>query len=119
MAYDLVHSGLKPAGASASKQSNRERVLSLRAKGLTQVEIAAALGVSRQAVSKAVKKIAKIIDARTVEQYLDPATGEVAGAKRYAVQARQLRSKKFSDQEIASRLGLFKHTVNVLLKNEV
>lgn len=54
-AYALVHSRLRPLGAR--RPGLRERVFSLHARGLRQAEIACELGVSRQAVSKALKNL--------------------------------------------------------------
>lgn len=117
-AYDLVHSGLRSPDLPLGKLSHRELVLSMHAKGLRQVEIAGALGVSRQAVSKTLKKIVSAIGARTSEECLDPRTGEIVGADGFVAQALQLRRKGLSDREIADRLGLFKHTIQVMLASD-
>ncbi len=77
LAYDQVHARIGTRGVSKSGYGTRETAALLKSKGLNQSEIARHMGISRQAVSKALKTLEEILRRKAALRYLDPNTGEV------------------------------------------
>lgn len=116
-AYDAVHSGLVPVRSKKPeiRQLFRERVFALWREGASQSAIARELGVSRQAVSKALKNLRQLLEARSREAEVSPTTGEarVAASKLLAIHS--LGDEGKSVAEIAREVGHLKHTVRTSL----
>ncbi|TAN05069.1 MAG: ArsR family transcriptional regulator [Rhodanobacteraceae bacterium] len=71
-AYDLVHARLHSPDADRKRvRSLKEKAYELHGQGLSQSEIARQLGVSRQAVSKALQKMRGILSRREVVKERD------------------------------------------------
>ena len=119
-AYDLVHSRLR--ALNSSMPGFREHIAELALQKLTQAEIARKLGVTRQAVSKAIKSLERVLDARHVDSELSPRTGEsltlsgdVGSSTRDYVLT--LRAQGHTPASIATKLGRFRHSIDCLLKD--
>lgn len=64
-AYDLVHAGLHPPDDDRKRRySLKEEVYVLKQEGMSQSDIARRLGISRQAVSKAWKRVQEVLRRR-------------------------------------------------------
>lgn len=124
-AYDLVHSGLRPiTGQSMGGASLKERVWRLNRMGLRQADIARDLGVSRQAVSKALKDLEALLRARENDAELCYSTGEalpVSGEEGQAVRYEVVRMLKegHTVAQIAHRTGRFRHTIDTIIRSAI
>ena len=119
-AYDLVHSRIRTL--NSREPGARERVATLLISGLTQAEIARQLGISRQAVSKAIRSLERLILARQLDAELSPRTGEslsLSSPHGEHVQAQvsaMLKEGKTLSQ-IAQSLGRFRHSLRFLISD--
>jgi hypothetical protein len=77
LAYDQVHARIGATAASVHPYGTRETAALLKSKGLNQSEIARQMGMSRQAVSKALRSFREIVTRQVAFRFLDPKTGEV------------------------------------------
>ncbi|MET3124747.1 transcriptional regulator with XRE-family HTH domain [Oxalobacteraceae bacterium GrIS 2.11] len=78
-AYDLVHSQMiKTSNSADNKKTLIEKVFQLREKNWTQSQISRELGITRQSVWSAFKKIDRLIEISGNEKYLSVITGETA-----------------------------------------
>ncbi|WP_243040106.1 helix-turn-helix domain-containing protein [Dyella sedimenti] len=116
-AYDTVHSGLVRIRSTKSQHSSlKERIFALWKKGLSQAVIARELGVSRQAVSKALKSLRLVVEARGRETHVSPTTGEPRVKDTTLELIFSLHRKGKGVAEIAGEVGHLKHTVRTSLK---
>jgi DNA-binding CsgD family transcriptional regulator len=116
-AYDAVHSGLVPVRSAKSQQrSLKQRTFALWQEGMPQAAIARELGVSRQAVSKALKGLRLMVEARSHETHVSPTTGEpqIKGTTLELIHSLHRQGKGVA--EIAGEVGHLKHTVRTSLR---
>ncbi len=117
-AYDLVHSRLR--AVNSSTPGFRERIADLTLQKLTQAEIARKLGVTRQAVSKAIKSLERVFHARYIDAELSPRTGEsltLSGDAGSTIRDHvlSLKAQAHTPASIANKLGRFRHSIECLL----
>lgn len=117
-AYDLVHARLR--SLNSSSPGLRERIAALRLQGHTQAEISRKLGISRQAVSKAIKSLERLLQARHLDAELSPRTGEslaLSGDAGLGIRDRilDLKTQGNSPTRISMTLGRFRHSIDFLL----
>lgn len=122
-AYDLVHSGLRPAETHSNRRSGlRERVWALKRLGMHQAAIGRQLGISRQAVSKALKSLQFLVHAREKDAELSYLTGEpfsMSGRSGEAISAEMARmhGEGLTAAQIARRTGRLRHAVDAILRS--
>lgn len=121
-AYDLVHSRLRTLESVSA--GSKERVYALHREGLRQAEIARQLGVSRQAVSKALKDLESLVQARQEDAELSYSTGEPLSlsedsAESIRSEILRLCEKGFSVAQIARRLNRYRHTIDAIVRSHL
>lgn len=111
-AYELVHSKLRPIRTEHPQVLGlREKVDLLTKEGLSQSEMARRLGISRQAVSKAIKSMKALKAAHVASCKWDERTGEVLVSDSVRDRIRLGLEQHESVAAIAKAVGLTKATV--------
>ena len=118
-AYDLVHSRVRALGSA--DVGSKERIFMLYRKGLRQAKIARQLGVSRQSVSKTLKDLELLIQARQEDEELSCSTGEplsLSGKLGEPIRREILRLYEdgLSVAQIARQVNRFRHTVDTVVR---
>lgn len=119
IAYDIHRNDLRGGVVPVGSPKLRDRVAALMGRGLTQSQIADQLGVSRQAVSKVVKRLREIWAAKAREiESIDPATNEIIGWADLAPQVKEMKARGLSVADMAKEIGVYRHTIDAMLRWE-
>ncbi len=117
IAYDIHRNDLRGGVVPVRSPKLRDRVAALMGRGLTQSQIADQLGVSRQAVSKVVKRLREIWAAKAREiENIDPTTNEIMEWNTLAPKVKEMSAKGFAAADIAKEFGLYRHTIDAMLR---
>lgn len=117
LAYDLNRNRLRSDVAPESELKLRDRVALLMGKGFSQSEIARRCGVSRQAVNKVVKRLKEIwLAGRREIDCLNPVTNEIMEWDVLLGRVQELLAEGCPRADIATRLGVYRHTVDAMVQ---
>src|SRR5699024_4899409 len=117
--YDLIHAfPMRRPIASFENMSLAERVYILRQHGKRNIEIARELGVTKQAVSKAWKKLKGIGSARANDKRVYSDTHEAFTLTDHQLfeDVTRLRKQGATTAQIANQLHYFKHTIKAVYR---
>ncbi|MET3109260.1 transcriptional regulator with XRE-family HTH domain [Oxalobacteraceae bacterium GrIS 1.18] len=125
-AYDLVRSQMiKTSDSAGNKKTLIEKVFQLREKNWTQSQIARELGITRQSVWSAFKKIDRLVEISENEKYISVMTGETA-TNSSGVISKEIRTKieswikedpEISYHKIRSKLRETGTSISTITKN--
>jgi len=117
-AYEQVHARLRPISSSYEAAVGlKEKIWPLWCQGLSQSEIARELGVTRQAVFKALAELRDIVSAHHASCDFDPITDELRISQQIQDSIRIGLENKESPSSIAKSVGLTKATVLELARS--
>lgn len=121
-AYDLVHAFPRGGDTPENRQAGFvEQVFSLHTAGAGSREMQQGLGISRQAISKALKQAERLMETRALEARVDRDTHEPFSehcpeSVTLLEEVQRLANAGYSTARIAQRVNRFKHTVRAAMR---